>query len=174
MPCNRQRRRGRRGTYAVEFALVFPVLVLFMFAVFEYGRFLMARQVLDNAAREGARVAACNPGFKQDPNSGAFTVQTLTTADIQNTVINYLAGQDFQNASGQKLSASDVQVYRADPLTGQPMTDQKGSDWTKASFGDGIAVKITCQYRPMLPSFGYLTSPEPVSFICVMRSEAND
>jgi Flp pilus assembly protein TadG len=174
MSGSRYQERKRRGTYAVEFALVFPVLILFMFAVFEFGRFLMARQTLDNAAREGARLAACKSGFKYDPVSQTYIAQSLTTADVQNTVINYLAGQAFQNSSSQPLSAPDINVYRADPTTGLAMTDAKGSNWLNASFGETIAVQVTCQYQPILPGWGYLTSPDPVSFICMMRSEAND
>ncbi len=166
-------RRSRRGTHAVEFSLVFPVLILFMFAIFEYGRFLMVRQLLDNAAREGARQAATRAGFVYSAGTQSYVAQTLTTANVQSTVINYLAGQPIQNTSGQPLGPTDIQVYRADPTTGQPMTDAKGSLWTNASFGESIAVAVTCQYQPMLPGFGFLTNPEPVTFICLMRSEAN-
>jgi Flp pilus assembly protein TadG len=173
MARRQQRKVKRHGTYAVEFALVFPVLILFMFAIFEYGRFLMVRQLLDNAAREGARIAACKSAFTYDPNTQTYTAQTLTTADIQNTVMNYLASQPLNRTPGQPLAPSDIQVYRADPTTGKPMTDAKGSDWTKASFGESIAVAITCQYDPLLPGFGYLSNPDPVTFICLMRSEAN-
>jgi Flp pilus assembly protein TadG len=163
----------RQATYAVEFSLVFPVLILFMFAIFEYGRFLMVRQLLDNAAREAARQAAVQAGFVYDPTTHTVVSQTLTTANIQTTVINFLAGQPLENTSGKPLGPSDIQVYRADPTTGLPMTDAKGSLWTNASFGESIAVAVTCQYQPMLPGWGFLVNPDPITFICLMRSEAN-
>ena len=47
-----------RGQGLVEFALVLPVLVLLLFGVMEFGRFLDAWLVVTNAVREGARVAA--------------------------------------------------------------------------------------------------------------------
>ncbi len=170
----RSQRSTRWGTHAVEFSLVFPVLVLFMFAIIEYGRFLMVRQLLDNAAREGARQAAVQSGFAYNASSQTYVGQTLTTANVQNTVINYLAGQPLQNTHGQPLGPSDIQIYRADPTTGLPMTDAKGSLWTNASFGESIAVAVTCQYQPVLPGFDFLTNPDPVTFICLMRSEANN
>jgi Flp pilus assembly protein TadG len=55
-PC-RLFRRNRRGTAAVEFAVVAPVFLLFVFGMIEYGRMVMVYQVLTNASREGARVA---------------------------------------------------------------------------------------------------------------------
>src|SRR5262249_24016980 len=152
------RSKRRWATVAVEFAFAFSALTVIMFAIFEYGRFLMVKHLLDHAVREGARQAVVNTSTQPVP-------------DIQATVFNYLTGQPLLNSSGVALSQSDVQVFRADPATGQPMTDAKGSTWTNAGFGEGIAVQLNAQYRPMLPTFGIIPDPIPISFICVMRSE---
>jgi hypothetical protein len=40
-----------------EFALVFPVFLLVLYGVIEFGRYVYTVQVLNNAAREGARYA---------------------------------------------------------------------------------------------------------------------
>lgn len=45
----------RRGTTLVEFALVSPVLFLFIFACFEFARASMIRNSVGNAAYEGCR-----------------------------------------------------------------------------------------------------------------------
>ena len=50
--------RSRGAAAAVEFALVLPVLVTLMVGLWEVGRIIQVQQVLSNAAREGARVAA--------------------------------------------------------------------------------------------------------------------
>jgi hypothetical protein len=47
-----------RGTAAVEFALVLPVLLFILFGIIDFGRALNAQIVLTQAAREGARLAA--------------------------------------------------------------------------------------------------------------------
>lgn len=162
----------RRGVAMLEFAVVAPVLFMLMFAVIEYGRFLMIRQLLDNAAREGARMAAANAPFKYDTTQAKWVAQTLTTSDIQNQVITYLAGQTLKNSSGTTFTASDISIYRADPSTGLAMTDTKGSAWTSASFGEAIAVKISVKYQTLFPAYKFLQNPDPISFICIMRSEA--
>ena len=51
-------RTKSRGVAAVEFALVAPLFLLFLFGMIEFGRMVMVQQVLTNAAREGARIAA--------------------------------------------------------------------------------------------------------------------
>jgi Flp pilus assembly protein TadG len=45
----------RRAATIVEMALVISLVLPLMFAVFEYGRIIMLKQLMDNAAREGAR-----------------------------------------------------------------------------------------------------------------------
>jgi hypothetical protein len=56
-----RRRRGRRsGQGLVEFALVLPVFVLTLVALFDLGRAVFAYNTLTNAAREGARLAIVN------------------------------------------------------------------------------------------------------------------
>jgi len=51
---------GARGQGIAEFALVFPLIVLLLFGVFDMGRAVYAYNSIANAAREGARVAAVN------------------------------------------------------------------------------------------------------------------
>ena len=46
-----------RGQALVEFALVAPMLVLLLLSIIEFGRAVYYVQMLDNAAREGARYA---------------------------------------------------------------------------------------------------------------------
>src|SRR5271157_2974326 len=89
------RARASRGAAVVETALILNVLLLGLLGVFEYGRIVMLRQLMFNAAREGARLAIV--GTAADPEA--------TTAQIQQTVTSYLAGQSLSNMS--------VQVYQA-------------------------------------------------------------
>src|SRR5205823_1234240 len=47
-----------RGSVAVEFALLLPVLLLIIFGVIDFGRAINAQITLTQAAREGARLDA--------------------------------------------------------------------------------------------------------------------
>ncbi len=61
---NRQARRAlrngicERGAAVVEMAVVTPLLLTLLFGVIEFGNSFMFRQILTNAAREGARTSA--------------------------------------------------------------------------------------------------------------------
>ena len=56
----RARRRvdGEGGAAAIEFALVASLLIVLVFGIIEFGRAYSEYQVLQGAAREGARAAA--------------------------------------------------------------------------------------------------------------------
>lgn len=52
------RRSGRRGAVAVEFAIVAPVLLAILLGLVQLTRMFEVQNLLDTAAREGARFAA--------------------------------------------------------------------------------------------------------------------
>ena len=91
------RRRRGRGQALVEFALVFPIFMLLVFGMLDFGFALFSRMTIINAAREGARVAVMQPGDAR--------VQPGYTALIQAAV----AGA----ASGLTVTASAACVSNA-------------------------------------------------------------
>jgi hypothetical protein len=51
-------RRQERGTVAIEFAVVFPLFIMMLLGLVEFGRYLWADNTLRHAVQEGARCAA--------------------------------------------------------------------------------------------------------------------
>jgi len=49
---------NERGQALVELAIALPLLILILMGIFEFGRAFYTYQVVTNASREGARVAA--------------------------------------------------------------------------------------------------------------------
>ena len=60
------------GQSMVEFALVVVMLLSLVLGILEFGRAWMTQQVITNASREGARLAALPTGFT---NAGAVTTR---------------------------------------------------------------------------------------------------
>lgn len=84
--------RGRDaslGQGLVEFALIFPVLMLLLVAIFDVGRLVFAYNDITNAARVGARVAIVNQGgtAAETATINQATSLGLTDADID---VSYL------------------------------------------------------------------------------------
>src|ERR1700685_994381 len=145
------RRRGshaRRAAALVEAALVMNIFLLFIFAIMEFGHFIMVMQLMDNAARDGARMAS----------TGQLTV---TTAQIQAQVTQELVSQGPANMQ--------INVFQANPTNGANI-----GAWTNAGLGACVSVQITGTYQPMLSMASLLPVPIPISSLAMVYSEAAD
>jgi len=58
MRITRVRRDRRDGVAAVEFGLTMPLLLIILVGIWEVGRMVQVKQIVSNAAREGARQAS--------------------------------------------------------------------------------------------------------------------
>jgi len=136
----------RRAVTAVETAFILGLLFLIMLAIMEYGRYVMFRHVLENAARDGARYAVVHTN---DANTAAVTglVQSKLTSQVHTPTID---------------------LYWMNASTGTNL-----GNWYDAPYGDAIMVHVRATYSPMLPSFGILPNPMTIDAYHVMRSEAN-
>ena len=72
-----------RGAELVEFAFVFPTLLLVMLGIIDFGFLFQRYEVVTNAAREGARVAIL-PGYA-DADVQARVNQYLSAAGLTPT-----------------------------------------------------------------------------------------
>lgn len=90
-PRRRTRHRARRpspGQALVEFSLVAPLFFLILFAIIDFGRYVYYVQILNNAAREGARYAIVHgansipPTGPPDDPSGAAVIDVVRTYAI--------------------------------------------------------------------------------------------
>jgi Flp pilus assembly protein TadG len=139
----------RTAAALIETAVVVTVFLLLLFGVLEYCRYLFVMEVTNNAAREGARFAVVN------------TNDTTLTADAI-ALVNAKMG----NVS-QQLQSYKVQVYAAD------VNGNNIGAAANAGFGQYIAVQITGNYVPILPTFLRMGSTIPVNVKILMCSEAN-
>lgn len=148
-------RPNRRAAVTVETALVLPLVLLFLFGILEYGRYVMMLQVLTNAAREGAHYAVTHT---QPITIGGVT-KGNATSDVQAAVSKAMAGQ--------ALAGQTVSVYLSDSVGNNIGT------WTNAQFGQSICVRITGNYRVIVPRLLRMPNSIPVVAQVVMRSESN-
>jgi len=78
------RRRSERGQGLVEFALIFPVLILLLVGIFDAGRLVFAYNNITNAAREAARTGIVNQTISVIENEAINQASTLglTTGQV--------------------------------------------------------------------------------------------
>jgi Flp pilus assembly protein TadG len=79
--------RRSRGQALVEFAFVAPIFFLLLFSIIDFGRYVYYVQILNNAAREGARYAIVHGGNSFQPTGPLPDDPTITSV-----VRNYAVG----------------------------------------------------------------------------------
>lgn len=119
--------KRRRGTAAVEAALMMPLVVLMTFALIKFGWLYVKVQQINNAARHGARVAV-----RADSDNG--TVQTEIDALMANVwpsgagappdgwyTVTFEPGDVDGLAKGTIITISIETNYAGTPLDIMPM-----------------------------------------------------
>jgi Flp pilus assembly protein TadG len=140
--------KNQKGASAVEFAIILPLLVVFVFGIIEFGILFYDKAVVTNASREGARAGIV---FKPDPR--------VDITEIENVVLNYCGNWLITFGSGP----------------GPSITVPSGAC---ANSGDELAVTVTYQYEFLvLPNFltnffsGSMPGTTDLSAVTRMRCE---
>ena len=120
MPTRRSRRLARRGVAATEAAFVLPLLVLLMMGVWEVGRMVEVNQLLTNAVREGARLAA----------GGTQNNTPVTVAMVQAEVQNYMTAAGLPSAA---VTGSTVSLTNKSSNTWTDPSSASPLDWYQVS-----------------------------------------
>jgi Flp pilus assembly protein TadG len=81
--------RPCEGAQLVEFALSFPLLLVMVIGVIDFGAAYNLKQKLNNAAREGVRFAI------NEPCGDCTKAAPASTQAIENTIVNYLTNANI-------------------------------------------------------------------------------
>jgi Flp pilus assembly protein TadG len=98
------RLKSERGAELIEFALIFPLLLLVLLGIIDFGFLFQRYEVLTNATREGARLA---------------TLPNYAEADVQDRVCDYLTAGGVPTTAGC-VGASNPVVNLADETIAVP------------------------------------------------------
>jgi hypothetical protein len=83
MATPRRRSRDAHGAAAVEFALVFPILMLVVFGILQYGLYFFDAHGTRTGIREAARMGVVKATFTSPCNSGGYLEQVRCTTKEQ-------------------------------------------------------------------------------------------
>jgi Flp pilus assembly pilin Flp len=100
-------RNDQRGASAVEFAIILPLLVVFVFGIIEFGLVLYDKAVVTNASREAARAGIV---FRPDPR--------FDETYIRNVGLNYCSSWlvTFGSGPGPTVNAPNPCTNSGDEL----------------------------------------------------------
>jgi len=106
----KRKNSNQKGSAAVEFALVLPVLVVFVLGIVEFSLALYDKAVITNASREGARAGI------------VFGDPPLTDGEISTIVGNYC--QNRLITFGTSNQVTTIVVREGSGATGDDLTVQ--------------------------------------------------
>ncbi len=113
------KKKPRTGAATVEFALTVPLFVLFTFAMIEIGQAVLAKQLLVNAARDGARSA---------------TLEGANETEIKNSVREFLTSASITGATVTISPQPLTQAQGGDPVTVSVSVPFKSISWMPVPF----------------------------------------
>jgi Flp pilus assembly protein TadG len=135
----RSYRRDRRGVALVESSLGLILLLFLIFGIIEYAQMIMARQLINNAARSAARVASAGrqPATYPDGTASPSPGGTVTTTYLNTWITKALAQAPVSNVNPQ---------YYGSNSDGSPNTSIA---WNSTQFGQGFYVNLQTTYIPL-------------------------
>jgi Flp pilus assembly protein TadG len=114
---------NQRGAAAVETAIIFMLLMIFIFGIIEFGLLLFDKHILTNASREGAR-AGIVVGLNRSTNEHL----TVAGSEASSFCAAYLVG-----------------FGSSPPTIATSLTDSDGNG--SPSRGDALTVSLTYSYN---------------------------
>jgi len=127
--------RRSHGQALVEFAFVAPIFLLMLFSMIDFGRYVYYVQILNNAAREGARYAIVNGSNSFTP-AGPLPNDPAVTAVVRNYAIGVIGDVPLVVESCWK----DPKCVPDDPMK-VPSNDR----------GHKVRVAVTFEFHSIIP-----------------------
>jgi len=152
--------KNQKGATAVEFAIILPLFITLIFGIVEFGLYLFNKQVITNAAREGARfgIVVRSPRISND--------------EIKAKVIEFSEQHLVTFGSGTIVVPTDPDTMdkpffeRRDSEENLLLKDADGNP-ILGGFGDSLTVEVTYPYDSLfLSSLGV-----DITAKCTMRME---
>jgi TadE-like protein len=137
----RSSRRHSRGQALVEFAFVAPIFFLILYGIVEFGRYVYTVQVLNNAAREGARYAIVHGSTalpKVGPTPVGITSDDPTGEYVRTVVKRFAVG----------VAGTSITFPTTDCVNGET----SGPCWVPNNArGNAVTVTVRSTFQTLIP-----------------------
>lgn len=142
-----KQRNRRRGAAAVEMAFVLPIFLMLLLGIVEFGRGMMATQLLQHAAREGARRGA---------------LQNSSNTSVTDSVKDFIS---------DSLDVADEDITVGISIVADPSNGTTGNEISDASRRDLVEIEVEVDYASVSLLPGKWLSGATLRGVSVMRKE---
>lgn len=140
-----RRARGDRGVALVEAVFVFPVVLIVVFAIMEFGLLFAAESTTQSATRDGVRFGSANYAVSGSNQAAADAIAAIVAGDLgartkQDTPLNLVV----YKASSTGAAAGSITNGFTDCTTRCFKYTWNGSSWTAVSGSPGWSDPSAC------------------------------
>ena len=139
-------RKGQRAQGLVEFALAFPVFLLIVLGIFEFGRLMFTYATVFTASREAARFGATVTNAIDCAGMEAAAANVAIFTDVSRIMIYYDEGQTALNVIAQAANPETA-------LSSLGLDECGARNASQVLLGDRIIVLVSSRYMPVVGSF---------------------
>lgn len=148
--------RRRAGQSLTEFGLVLPLILLFAFGIFEFGRILYLFSEVNNAGREAARYGA-SVGEQGTGTTRYLDCDAMRAAARSTAILSGLRDDEIEIAYDRNDGSGGMAIYAQCGDAGLGPED--------VVLGDRIVVTVTKNVTPMLGLLPMLPTFSPVAVV---------
>ncbi len=127
----------RAGAAAVEFALVAPLLLIFLYGIIEFGRLFMVMEQINEAARNGARILSMPQKYVDNATAAIDAAAQAGSVTTDGTYVGVTINLD---ATG---GTTYTQVYNQAPGATSRSPSGISNSTYDATYSTGTTIKVT-------------------------------
>ena len=146
----RRFRRNRRGSAAVEFALVAPVFFALLFAIIETAIVFFANQVLETVTQDSARLVQTGQAQAAAYDAANFKKLVVCTRPLANLLFDCMSGVSVDVQSYPAFSS----VVITDPIDAAK-NFTNNMQYNPGNAGDIVVVRAFYQWPLFVTGLGY-------------------
>ncbi len=152
-------RRG--GVAAVEMAVLTPLLIILVVGVWEIGRLIQLQQIMNAAARDGARLASQAEIINQSGANIQIDLST-STPNVTDTIKQYLQAAGINDLTGLTIT---FEFLNGDTTLTQPYQGTKNQRFR---------IRVSMPYDNLRWTNLTLISPSTIGGECVWQMMVDD
>jgi len=153
--------KRRQAVAAVELAVVLPLLITLLVGVWEIGRLIQLQQIMNQAAREGARLASQATIVKADGDYVQITRAT-GSLNVEDTIRDHLQAAGITNLTGLQIT---FEFLEGDLGATEPYMGTKNQRFR---------VRVTLPYDNLRWTDLTLINPTTLSGECIWQMMVDD
>lgn len=169
--------RNKKGVTAIEFAIVLPILLLFICSIFEFGLMMHVSSIVQNATQEAARLTITGKSY-EDLNPTNLSRKDFLRAYLKKRIGSWVNSSDQLVIQAKVLgNATGLNNNVYNQFSNEDDADKTNDKPVDEGSGDGnniVIYKITFNWDIIMPIMSHFIGENgrfPITAVAVIENE---